>query len=225
MTKTRKPVPNSLRIVSALAVAIVLLAGGWITGGLITNDFFASMLLTAAWVAAVGLACLILVLRRREMWPVLAAFLLTAAVAGVYLASQTLIDRKVDEDVVRATGPARSESARPANALLARGQFRSLEHGTSGVAQTIEIRGRPRVLTLTGFETDAGPDLRVYLSTADADGSSSGDDFVDLGELKGNIGDQQYEIPRGANLDRLTTVLIWCRAFSVGFGAAPLRDA
>jgi hypothetical protein len=235
---SRQRTPVSLRILSVPVVAAVLLAGGWVTSALLTNDFTASMLLTAVWVGLVGLACLAIFLRRREMWPALAAFAVTAAVAGIYLGTETFIDDKVDEDVVTAqaqTGAGRraegardersgQRTARPANVLLSRGRFESLEHDTTGVAQVIELGDGRRFLTLTGFETDNGPDLRVYLSTADANQDSAGDDFVDLGGLKGNVGDQQYEIPRGVNLDRLTKAVVWCRAFSVGFGAAPLQE-
>jgi Electron transfer DM13 len=225
----RQPAPALVRVLSVPVVAVVLLGGGWVAGAVITNDFTASMVLTAAWVGFVGLACLALFLRRREMWPALAAFAVTATVAGVYLGAETLIDDKVDEDVVTAAAPARpdqgSEEARPANVLLSRGRFESLEHESTGIAQVVDVGGVRRILTLTRFETDNGPDLRVYLSTSDANQDSAGDDFVDLGRLKGNVGDQQYEIPRSANLARLTKVVVWCRAFSVGFGAAELISA
>jgi hypothetical protein len=222
----RPAAPAFVRVLSVPVVAVLLLGGGWVAGAVITNDFTASMVLTAAWVGFVGLACLALVLRRREMWPALAAFAVTATVAGAYLGAETLIDDRVDENVVTAAAAASPEDgARPANTLLRRGRFGSLGHETMGVAQVIDVRGERRVLTLTRFETDNGPDLRVYLSTADANQDSAGEDFVDLGGLKGNVGDQQYEIPRGANLGRLTKVVVWCRAFSVGFGAAELRGA
>jgi len=229
------PQPLLVRLLAVPAVAVVLLGGGWIAGALITNEFWLSLALTAAWVGIVGLGCLLLFRRRREMWPALAAFTVTAAAAGIYLGSQTLIDHRVDEDVVTARAPATSTRVAPqadrrakrprppANVLVAKGRFRSLEHETGGVAQAIEVRGGRRVLTLTRFQTSNGPDLRVYLSAAGVSQGSAGEAHRDLGELKGNIGDQQYEIPRGLNLDRFSTVLIWCRAFSAGFGAAPLR--
>lgn len=228
------PQPRLVRLLSVPVVVVLLLGGGWVTGAVITNDFTLSMALTAAWVGLVGLGCLLLFRRRREMWPALAAFAVAATAAGIYLGSQTLIDDEVDEDVVTARAPEsaprnargeRSPDKRPAtaNVLLAEGRFRSLEHETAGTAKAIQVRGGRRVLTLTGFETDNGPDLRVYLSGAGASEGSAGEAFRDLGKLKGNVGDQQYEIPRGVDLDRFSTVLVWCRAFSVGFGAAPLR--
>jgi hypothetical protein len=220
--------PALVRVLSVPITAAILLAGGWVTGGLITNDFTLSMVLTTAWVGFVGLVCIGLVLRRREMWPALAAFVVTVTVAGAYLGVETLIDDRVDEDVVTAGAPATgSERANPdgppPNVLLASGRFESLEHETSGIAQVIQVPDGRRFLTLTRFETDNGPDLRVYLSTPDVSENSSGDDFEDLGGLKGNVGDQQYEIPPEVSLDRLTNALIWCRAFSVGFGAAALQ--
>jgi Electron transfer DM13 len=228
----RRPAPVAVRVLSVPVVVLVLVAGGWAAGGLVTNDFTLSMLLTTAWIGVVGLACLALVLRRREMWPALAAFAVVATAAGIYLGSETLIDDEVDEDVVTASAPAAARSPgetgasrkRPTgNVLLSEGRFATLAHDGRGTAQVIEVEAGRRVLTLTGFETDNGPDLRVYLSTADAGQDSAGDDFVDLGGLKGNIGDQQYDIPRGVDLDRLTKVLVWCRAFSVGFTAAQLK--
>lgn len=223
-TSRRRPAPPVVRLLSVPVVIALLLAGGWAAGALVTNDFGVSMLLTAAWIGLVGLGCLGLVLRRREMWPALAAFAVVAAAAGIYLGTETLIDDKVDEDVVTASVPGAVE--RPGeNVLVSRGRFGSLAHETSGVAQVVEMPDGRRFLTLTRFDTDNGPDLRVYLTTDGADRDSAGDGFEDLGGLKGNVGDQQYEIPRGADLDRLTKVLVWCRAFSVGFGAAALRPA
>jgi hypothetical protein len=222
--------PLLIRVLSVPVVVAATLGGGWLTSAVITNDFTASMVLTAGWVGLVGLTCLALFRRRREAWPALAAFVVTAAVAGTYVGAETFLDDKVDEDVVTAqpsTGAERGTNgaARGVNVLLSRGRFESLEHETEGVAQVIGLPGGRRVLTLTRFETDNGPDLRVYLSTPDASTDSPGDDFVDLGGLKGNVGDQQYEVPRSTNLQRQTKVVVWCRAFSVGFGAAPLQGA
>jgi ribonuclease PH len=77
-------------------------------------------------------------------------------------------------------------------------------------------------LRLEDLAVDNGPDLRVYLVAGPARDESEVDDFEDLGALKGNKGDQQYDIPRGLDLGRYSTVVIWCRAFSVNFARAPL---
>ncbi|MYJ37036.1 MAG: DM13 domain-containing protein, partial [Acidimicrobiaceae bacterium] len=81
-----------------------------------------------------------------------------------------------------------------------------------------------RFLRFEDFRTDNGPDLNVYLSAAptDAPAGQFDDDFVDLGDLKGNVGSQNYEIPAGLDLDHYSTVAIWCVRFGVVFGVAEL---
>ena len=218
------------QLIAALAVVVVVVAGIWVSGGLITNDFGLAMALTALWMGIAAAGCLLVAWRRRDLRiPVLAAYLLTAVVVGWYLGRSTLLDDEVNERVVRVASPAREEARageaaeRPQNVLLKRGRFESVAHPAEGTATTIRTAAGARVLTLTSFEVDNGPDLRVYLASGPARDESDVDDFKDLGALKGNKGNQQYELPRGLDLERYTTVVIWCRAFSVNFARAPLR--
>jgi hypothetical protein len=225
---SRRGVAWPLRLLAALAVACVLLAGIWVSGGLITNDFALAMALTAVWMGVAAAACLAIAWRRPALRvPVIGAYLLTAIVVGGYLGRSTLIDDEVNERVVRVTPPARAREAeraaeRPGNVLLRRGSFEAVAHPAEGTATTIRTTAGARVLTLTSFEVDNGPDLRVYLVAGPARDESEVDDFEDLGALKGNKGNQQYELPHGLDLKRYTTVVIWCRAFSVNFARAPL---
>lgn len=111
--------------------------------------------------------------------------------------------------------------------VLVEGSFIGRAHPTAGVASVLSDGSVQRFLRFEEFETDNGPDLFVYLTTADAaadDGLFGTEgEFVDLGQLKGNIGDQNYEIPEDVDLDKFNTVVIWCRRFSVSFGAADIR--
>jgi Electron transfer DM13 len=225
---TRPRASLRLKIAAALGVVVVVLVGIWVSGGLITNDFGVAMALTAAWMGLAAAGCLIIAWRRRDLRaPVLGAYLLTAAVVGGYLGRSHFLDDEVNEDVVRVTPAASSQGAsreeRPRNVLLARGRFESVAHSASGVATAVRRAGGGNVLTLTSFEVDNGPDLRVYLVAGPARDESEVEDFEDLGALKGNKGDQQYDLPRGLQLDRYSTVVIWCRAFSVNFARAVLR--
>jgi Electron transfer DM13 len=104
------------------------------------------------------------------------------------------------------------------------GMFVDRSHETSGVAEVLNDGSAQRFLRFEDFETSNGPDLNVYLSAAPADAPAGDfdDDYVDLGDLKGNIGSQNYEVPEGVDLDRYSTVVIWCVRFSVAFGAAEL---
>jgi type II secretory pathway pseudopilin PulG len=90
-------------------------------------------------------------------------------------------------------------------------------HKAEGVAKVINLADGRTFLRLENLKATNGPDLYVYLST-DKDAS----DIVNLGRLKGNIGNQNYEIPAGTDLSKYNTVLIWCKAFSTLFGSAKL---
>ncbi|MFI6638784.1 DM13 domain-containing protein [Streptomyces sp. NPDC050504] len=110
---------------------------------------------------------------------------------------------------------------------LARGGFVSHEHGTSGTARTVRLADGSRLLRLEDLKTSEGPDVRVYLSTRDADAVESGlgDGAVALGKLKGNLGNQNYAVPAGTDLSAFHSAVIWCKRFSVSFGAADLLPA
>lgn len=103
---------------------------------------------------------------------------------------------------------------------IVQGSFIGRAHPTTGTAKVI-TDGNQRFLRFEDFETDNGPDLNVYLTTTSPDGGV-GDDFIDLGDLTGNIGPQNYELGPEVDLDRYTTVFIWCVRFRVAFGAAAL---
>jgi hypothetical protein len=210
------------RWLTAPVVAAVFLLGVWVAGGLLTDDFRGAMALTAAWVVLCGGACVWVALRRRALRvPVLGAFGLTAALVGGFLFWTTTRDRVVHERVAVGT-PSHAASSKAARDVQVRsGAFRSEEHASRGTAAVVRLRDGRRVLTLTRFSTSPGPDLRVRLVPgSSADGGADG--AIDLGGLKGNRGDQQYELPPGADLARYRSVVIWCRAFSAAFASARL---
>jgi hypothetical protein len=117
---------------------------------------------------------------------------------------------------------------RPADPVeLVRGEFISRDHGTSGVARVLELADGRRIVRLEGLDTDNGPDLYLYLTANPAAGDEGAfdDDHVNLGRLKGNQGDQNYDLPTGTDLTRRATVVIWCDRFNSAFGAADLRPS
>ncbi len=137
------------------------------------------------------------------------------------------IDKTVNEaaPVVLATaGPGMGG----ASTVLASGRFHKGAHDTKGIAEIQQLGEGKRVLRLTGFETSNGPDVRVLLVGAedpmDNDAVKNAK-RLELGSLKGNVGDQNYDIPAGADLAEYKSVVIWCNRFGVNFGAAPLMMA
>ena len=129
-----------------------------------------------------------------------------------------VVNRSVDEPLPPAEG---DSSPQP----LESGRFYSILHPTEGTA-TIYRTGNGAILRLTSFHTSNGPDVHVYMVAAEdakdvATVQQAG--FIDLGVLKGNIGDQNYILGSDVDLGKYRAVSIWCKRFSVNFGAAALK--
>ena len=92
-------------------------------------------------------------------------------------------------------------------------------HNAEGTAKVIPLEDGTNILRLENLRVTNGPDLYVYLSP-DKDAS----DIVNVGKLKANNGNQNYDITKGTDLSKYDTVLIWCRPFSVLFGSAELNS-
>jgi len=177
--------------------------------------------------------------RHRWLWLALVAVIAVTVFVLFWFQPQKLfIDDRVDEEIP--TAASSTDSTTPDSAATtpsdspdppepvehARGEFVSLDHGTSGIARVLELADGRRIVRLEGLDTDNGPDLYLYLGAnpADGDEGSFDDEFVNLGRLKGNQGDQNYELPAATDLDRHSTVVIWCDRFDSAFGAADLMS-
>ena len=170
---------------------------------------------------------------RRFVWILVVLVVLTGVFVAVWFQPHKLF---IEETVDEAPPTLQSEGAEPAPSdgqpspaskepsVLAEGAFQGLEHPTSGMAQLLDLSDGSRFLRFENLDTSNGPDLRVYLSEIPAsdDWYGYGERFIDLGPLKGNRGDQNYEVPAGTDLSAYQSAVIWCRRFTVGFGVAPL---
>ena len=106
---------------------------------------------------------------------------------------------------------------------LLTGEFTSRDHQTSGTATVYELPDGSLTLRFEDLATDNGPDLFVYLDDDPGDAAAGAyDDGTNLGRLKGNIGNQNYDVPPGTDLDVLRTVVIWCDRFASPFGTVEL---
>ncbi|MGA7415822.1 MAG: DM13 domain-containing protein [Bryobacteraceae bacterium] len=111
---------------------------------------------------------------------------------------------------------------------LETGTFHGKVHNTSGRATIYREPDGKLILRLTSFKTSNGPDVHVILIAAkdaadDANFLKGNTERLELGALKGNEGDQNYEIPDGTDLSKFQTVSIYCERFNANFGAAPLE--
>jgi hypothetical protein len=190
--------------------------------------------------------------RKKAVWLSVGGVLLVVAVVALLLFQPWLlfIDDKVDEAddtgvVVGTASAGLSQTAFPSDQSsvpetddapkrveLAAADFIDAEHGTSGRAVIYLRDDGSRYLRLEGFKTSNGPDVHVWLTDQQSGGDCEGcsdswgiyddGDYVKLGSLKGNIGDQNYEIPGDADLGNIKSVVIWCDRFNVAFGTAAI---
>jgi hypothetical protein len=130
-----------------------------------------------------------------------------------------MVDRSVSEQFPTAqAGP-------PAQTLVS-GVFHGGAHPTEGSATVYSLGDGSRILRFTNFKTSNGPDVHVYMvAAADVKDSKSVQraGFIDLGTIKGNIGDQNYRLGPDVDLSKYRAVSVWCKRFSVNFGAAALH--
>ena len=172
-----------------------------------------------------------MLLLRRHRRPIAGVALAGAALLAfvfAYFEPQKLV---IDDRVSEALPPAAAASGGSASArtlatvrTLSNAEFRSYEHATSGRARVLAYADGRRYVRFEGFHTSNGPALKVYLSAAPATGPAGtfDDRYVDLGDLKGNIGAQNYAIPRAVRLAGYRSVVVWCKRFGVAFAAAPV---
>lgn len=151
--------------------------------------------------------------------------------AGPFFASAEGVDQPVTTAVAETTDEASTDddasddSAEPAPVASApeittvkSGSFvDSAIHAGTGDVNVLTDGNQTFLRFEENFATDNGPDLNVYLRANDGS-----DEFIDLGDLKGNIGSQNYEVPAGTDLDRFTEIDIWCVRFGVSFTTTQL---
>jgi hypothetical protein len=185
-------------------------------------------------------------LRKPVTWLALAV-LAAGMVFGLYWFQpwKLVVDERVDEPLAVLASPGSPEPSAPEPSappppspsppagpeLLAQGDLISHEHPTTGSARIVRNLDGSQVLELVDLDTSNGPDLRVWLTDQPViegrDGWHVFDDgaWLELGRLKGNQGNQVYEIPPDVDPAAYSSVSIWCKRFSVSFGAAELSAA
>lgn len=129
-----------------------------------------------------------------------------------------VLNRRVNDEFPTTKG------ASPPQAV-ASGVFHRVVHPTNGTATIYRLGDGNRILRFTNFKTSNGPDVHVYMVAArDAKDSKSVQHagFIDLGLMKGNIGDQNYHLGSDVDLSKYRAVSVWCKRFHINFGTAAL---
>ena len=160
---------------------------------------------------------------KRKSWIIGAAIVVAGTGWYVFRPERLVVNQRVSEGF-----PVASASSSATPEPVASGRFHAAAHETSGIATIYRFADGRRTLRLTDFSTSNGPEVQVYLGAAtDArdNDTVTRAGFVTLGAMKGNVGEQNYEIPAGVDLAKYHSVTIWCHRFGVNFGTAPLAPA
>ena len=239
--------PLALQVLALAATIIALLAGLWLFASPVSRAFadatgvsayWSSIAFAVIWFIAASIALGKLRKERPEFkLPLRVAFLLTVAAVGGVFALTSLTDDKASDDVSFAEEavPASQMPAAPAepdapareqpkrNVVLSSGTFSGIDHTAEGRARIVQLASGERRLVFTEFDVERAPDLRVYLAEDEVTGDIG--PYRELDKLKGNVGDQYYELPKGIDLERYRHVVMWCKAFDVGVAQAPLEES
>jgi hypothetical protein len=182
------------RLIALLLVAVVVLAAAWY----LISPLFINRAVNEAFPAATSAT------------PMAEA---TAAMQKAMTETST----KMDE----AMPVANSSAAK----VVAKGTFYNVVHEGKGQATLYELPDGARIVRLEDFQVLNGPDLHLYLVTVDPVPQSIGSEIpgsIDLGKLKGNIGNQNYDVPASTDWNKIKSIVVWCQPFRVPFIAAKL---
>ncbi len=209
----------------------------------IAQTKWVAIVLVIAWFIIVGIGLAVYLRGHRELRLAAGGTFVAILVATIAIGYWTgFRDKEVNEDVVvaatrppapsrrrrwprsrqsrraRPPSPASRRARSPSRSPAAVSQARTAMPG-EGTATVIKQPDGKRILTFTDFDVDNGVDVDVYLTPGDGTDVS---DRVELGDLKGNVGNQQYEIPDDADIGQYSTVVLYCIPFSVRIAIAPL---
>lgn len=161
-------------------------------------------------------------MKRKYVWLIGGLIIVMGILWSLFRPEKLFIDKQVNEALPQ-TEVQSNETKQQQKRVISAGQFQNGVHETTGTATIHQLADGKRVLRLSNFSTSNGPDVRVVLVPTNH--LKNNEDvknhrYIELGKLKGNKGDQNYEIPEGIDVSTYGSVSIWCKRFNENFGAA-----
>ena len=148
-----------------------------------------------------------------------------AGLAGVAVAAMPAATPAATATATATAAPAPTATPETGPAAVAMGMFMDADdfHRGSGSATMFRGPDGNHILRFEDFMVTNGPALSVLISKAEGITSSENlGEYLDLGKLKGNVGNQNYQVPSGTDVGEYKTVVIYCVPFRVVFATAPL---
>ncbi|PFM61349.1 hypothetical protein COJ48_21775 [Bacillus cereus] len=160
-------------------------------------------------------------MKRKYVLLIGGSIILVGILWSLFRPEKLFIDKKVNEALPQTK--IQSNETKQQERVISTGQFQNGVHETIGTATIHQLADGKRVLRLSNFSTSNGPDVRVVLVPTNHlknNEDVKNHQYIELGKLKGNKGDQNYEIPEGIDVSAYGSVSIWCKRFNENFGAA-----
>lgn len=156
-----------------------------------------------------------------QLVPVLAAFLVTVAPAFRQVTVDEAFPTAVGGTLSATPSPTSGAVQHDRATLLGREHLAGIDHRASGEVLVLRREDGSRVVRLERLDVEPGPDYQVYVVLG-AEQRKPGDG-VHLDRLRGNRGNQNYDVPADFRPTTPVTLLIWCRAFAVPVANATIR--
>lgn len=160
-------------------------------------------------------------MKRKYVWFIGGLIIVMGVLWSLFRPEKLFIDKQVNEALPQ-TEVQSNETKQQSDRVISEGRFQNGVHETIGTATIHQLADGKRVLRLSDFKTSNGPDVRVVLVPTNR--LKNNEDvknyqYIELGKLKGNEGDQNYEIPEGIDVSAYGSVSVWCKRFNENFGA------
>lgn len=155
-----------------------------------------------------------------QLVPVLVAFVLTVAPAFHNVTVNEAFPAAGSAEAESAASDVPAPAGEPVATVVSRGRLRGIDHDATGDALLVRRADGTFVVRLENLDVEPGPDYQVHLVPGAEQGHPDGG--VHLGRLRGNRGNQNYDVPPRVEVTTPVTLLIWCRVFAVPIAAATL---
>ncbi|MCU5657598.1 DM13 domain-containing protein [Bacillus mycoides] len=163
-------------------------------------------------------------MKRKYVWLIGGSIILVLILWSLFRPEKLFIDKKVNEALPQTEMQSmKTKQVQDQVQVISAGQFQNGVHETTGTATIHQLADGKRILRLSNFSTSNGPDVRVVLVPTDRlknNEDVKNHQYIELGKLKGNKGNQNYEIPEGIDVSTYGSVSVWCKRFNENFGVA-----
>lgn len=115
----------------------------------------------------------------------------------------------------------------PSTTIVRRGTFREVDllRSAEGEVTIYQLGDLSRIMRIENFASTRAPDVHLVLTRNPdpTDPNGVGVDYIDLGPLRGNVGNQTYDVPSGVDFSRYPILALYSVPYDYVISTATLR--